>query len=311
MPKRIVPLSEQKVKKAKSRQKQVTHFDGGGLFLLVSPSGGKLWRFKYRFGGKEKILAFGKYPEITLADARQKREAARRQIANGIDPGEVRKAQKLAKDSNETNFEVVAREWHEKFSPRLSHRYAETLLVRLEREVFPWIGSRPISTIKAPDVLTVLRRIETRGTLDTAKRIKILCGQVMRYAVATGRADRDPTADLKGALPPARKSHFAAVTDPKEVGALLRVIDGYQGSFVIRAALRLAPLVFVRPGELRHAEWSEVDLEAGIWSIPAEKMKMKQAHLVPLSRQAREILTELKQLTGNGRYLFPSIRSSA
>lgn len=311
MPKRIPPLSDQKIKRTKPQQKQIAHFDGGGMFLLVTPSGGKLWRFKYRFEGKEKILAFGSYPEISLADAREKREAARAQVAKGIDPANIKRAQKLSKDQGENSFEVVAREWHEKFSSRWSPGHAERLLYRLEKEVFPWIGSRPIGEIKAPEVLAIMRRIESRGTLDTAKRVKILCGQAIRYAVATGRAERDPTADLKGALPPIIKSHLAAVTDPKEVADLLRVMDSYQGSFVVRCALQLAPLVFVRPGELRQAEWSEINLNTAEWNIPANRMKMKQAHLVPLSRQALDILRGLKQVTGDGRYLFPSIRSSA
>lgn len=311
MPKRILPLSDPKIKKAKPQQKQTTLFDGGGLFLLVTPSGGKLWRFKYRFGNKEKLLSFGAYPEISISTARRKREEARKLIANSIDPGEVRKAQKAAGiAATENGFEVVAREWHEKFNHRWTPGHAQKLMTRLEREVFPWVGARPISEIKAPELLSVLRRVESRGTLDTAHRVKIIAGQVFRYAVATGRAERDPSADLKGALPPKRQSHLAAVTDPKEAAGLLRAIDGYQGSFIVKCALQLGALFFVRPGELRHAEWSEVDLDSGIWAIPAGKMKTKQPHIVPLSRQAVEILKSLKPLTGSGRYVFPSHRST-
>ncbi len=303
-------LTATKVKNAKGREKPYKLTDGQGLFLQVTPSGSKLWRFKYCFGGKEKLLAFGTYPEISLLDARQKRDAARKLVANGIDPSAVRKAQKAAREQAENSFEVVAREWHERFSPRWTSVHADTIIKRLERDAFPWLGTRPIGEIKAPELLAVLRRVESRGALETAHRVKTICGQVFRYAVATGRAERDPAADLKGALPPATKSHLAALTDPKDVAALLRAIDGYQGSFVVKCALQLASMFFVRPGELRHAEWSEFDLDAGIWSIPAEKMKMKQSHIVPLSSQAVGVLTSLKPLTGRYRYVFPSNRSS-
>ncbi|WP_318258138.1 site-specific integrase [Geobacter anodireducens] len=205
----------------------------------------------------------------------------------------------------------MAREWHGKFSPTWAQTHADTTLRRLERDVFPWLGGRPIGDIKAPDVLAVLRRVEARGALETAHRVKTICGQVFRYAVATGRAERDPAADLKGALPPAKKTHLAAITEPAKVGELLRAIDGYQGSFVVRSAMQLAPLVFVRPGELRLAEWSEIDFDAAEWNIPAERMKMKEAHLVPLSTQALNILRELHALTSPSRYLFPSARSNA
>lgn len=312
MPKRIAPLTDIQISKAKPQSKQVTHFDGGGLFLLVSPTGGKLWRFKYRYDGKDKLISLGTYPEITLADARQRREDARKLLANGVDPGAIKKAQKAATVAEtENGFETVAREWHSKFSERWSESHTETTLKRLRLDVFPIMGARPINEIKAPELLAMLRRVESRGALETAHRIRTICGQVFRYAVATGRAERDPAADLKGALPPYKKSHLAAITDPKEVAPLLRAIDGYQGSFVVKSAMQLAALVFVRPGELRQAEWSEIDLEAAEWNIPAERMKMKVAHLVPLSSQAVHILSELKQLTGRGRYVFTSGRSYA
>ncbi|MHB8843990.1 MAG: tyrosine-type recombinase/integrase [Nitrospirota bacterium] len=305
-------LTDIKVKNAKPKEKQYKLTDGQGLYLLVTPQGGKLWRFKYYFNSKEKVRAFGIYPDISLADAREKRDAARKQVANDIDPGEVYKAQKKATLAvTENTFEVVAREWHERFKQRWTKVHADTTIRRIELNVFPWLGTRPIGEIKAPELLAVLRRIESRGAQETAHRVKTICGQIFRYAVATGRAERDPAADLKGALPPAPKTHLAALTDPKEVADLLRIMDGYEGSFVTRCALRLAPLVFVRPGELRQAQWSEINLETAEWNIPAERMKMKQAHLVPLSRQAVEILRELKPLTGSGRYLFPSVRSSA
>ncbi len=310
MPKRIIPLSDMKVQKAKSKDKPVTLFDGGGLFLMVTPTGGKLWRFKYRFDGKEKKLAFGSYPEISLLDARKRRDEARSQIAHGIDPGAVRKAQKQAKIEETETFEIIAREWQEKFKSKWQEEYADKIMRRMELNVFPLIGLRPIKNIKAPELLAVLRRVESRDALELAHRIRNLCDQIFRYAVATGRTERNPAADLKGALIPVKEKHRAAITDPKRVGELLRAIDSYQGTFVVQCALKFAPLVFVRPGELRHAEWSEINLENAEWNIPASKMKMKEAHLVPLSRQAIEILRKLHTLTGSGRYVFPSERSA-
>ena len=309
MPKRITPLSEVKVRTAKSLERTYKIFDGGGLFLLVTPSGGKLWHFKYRFDKKEKKLALGTYPEISLADARQRREDARRQVAHGIDPGAVRKAQKQAETSEAETFEVIAREWHAKFSHTWTPGHAVKLLSAMTRDLFPWIGAHPISDIKAPELLKALRRIESRGTLETAHRVRGLLGQIFRYAVATGRAERDPAADLRGALPQPNEKHHAAITDPKEVAFLLRDLDGYQGHFVVKCALRLAPMLFVRPGELRQAEWVEIDLDEAVWNIPAHKMKMKEPHLVPLCRQAVEILRELQPYTGASRYVFPSGRT--
>ncbi len=304
-----MPLTDTKIRNAKSKNKQYKMFDTGGLFLIVAPAGGKWWRFKYRFGGKEKLLSFGTYPEVGLAKARTKRDRAREQVTDGIDPGQVRKALKAAKTNNENTFEVVAREWHAKFMPTWTQGHAKAILRRLELNVFPWMGARLIIEIKAPEVLMALRRIESRGALESAHRVRIICGQVFRYAVATGRAERDPTADLKGALPPAKSKHLAAITDPEQVGGLLRAIDGYQGSFVTKSALKLAPLLFVRPGELRQMEWAEVDLESAEWKIPAEKMKTGHPHLVPLARQAVDILKEIQPLTAAGRYVFPSPRT--
>jgi integrase len=320
MPKRITPLSDIQVKNAKPQAKDITMFDGGGLYLLIGklksdpdnkplpPS--KLWRFKYRFAGKEKLLSFGTYPEITLADARQRREDARKLLANGVDPGEFKKSQKSARgELLADSFEFVAREWQAKFSGTWSTVHADTIKDRLEKEIFPWLGSRPVSEIKAPELLAVLRRMESRGALDTAHRVRNHCSNVFRYGIATGRAERDPAADLRGALPPVKYGHMAAPTDPKDVAPLLRAIDGFEGSFVVKCAMQLAPMLFVRPGELRAAEWSEIDLDASEWNIPAERMKMKVAHLVPLSRQAVEILKALHPLTGHSRYVFPCHRS--
>jgi integrase len=309
MPKRIIPLSDIKVQKVKSKNKNVTLFDGGGLFLMVTPTGGKLWRFKYRYDGKQKLLAFGSYPEISLLEARKQRDEARSQLAHDIDPGAVRKAQKQANTEATETFEIIAREWHERFKSNWTTEYASKIMSRLEGDVFPYIGARPINEIKAPELLKVLRRVEARGTFELAHRIRTICGQVFRYAVATGRAERDPAADLRGALSPVQTINRAAIIEPKKVGELLRAIDGYQGSFIVKCALKLAPLFFVRPGELRNAEWKEVSFENAEWNIPASKMKMKGPHLVPLSKQAIEILKELHEYTGTSRYVFPSGRT--
>jgi integrase len=317
-----MPLTTIAVRNAVPRPKPYRLFDGGGLYLEVAPAGGKWWRFKYRFAGKEKRLSLGTFPEVPLAGrkdtatgqwiegARDKRDRARKLLVEGIDPADHRKAYKAARADRAANsFEVIAREWFEKFSAGWVPGHADKIIRRLERDVFPWIGQRPIAEITAPELLAALRRIEERGAVETAHRALQNCGQVLRYAIATGRADRDLSADLKGALAPVKQSHLAAITDPKAVGELLRAIDAYRGSFVTKCALRLAPLVFVRPGELRNAEWSEIDLERAEWNIPAARMKMREPHLVPLSRQAVAILRELYALTGDGRYLFPGARS--
>lgn len=304
-----MPLTDTKIRNAKPKAKQYKLFDRDGLFLIVTPAGGKWWRFKYRFGGKEKLLSMGTYPEVGLAKARTKRDRAREQVADGVDPGQVRKAIKASRARAENSFEVIAREWHAKFTPTWTPGHAKKILRRLELNIFPWMGDRPIVEINAPEVLMSLRRIEARGALESAHRVRIICGQVFRYAVATGRAERDPTGDLKGALPPAQSKHLAAITDPEKVGGLLRAIDGYEGSFVTRCALQLAPLLFVRPGELRHMEWAEIDFEKEEWNIPAGKMKTGHPHLVPLARQSTAILKEIQPLTGGGRYVFPSPRT--
>jgi integrase len=314
MPKRINPLSEVKVRTAKPMEKEYKLFDGNGLYLLITPTGGKLWRFKYRIGKKDdakhKTLAFGAYPDVSLQDARKKRDDARKLLAGGIDPAEERKAQKQAAIEEGETFELVAREWHNKFKPRWKESHAERIMGRFARDIFPFIGKTSISHIKAREVLTVLQRIEGRGANELAHRAKALCSNVFCYAIATSRIEHDPTAGLKGALTPVTTINRAAITDPASVGQLLRTIDAYKGSFVVQCALKFAPLTFVRPGELRQAEWSEINLEAAEWNIPGSKMKMKEAHLVPLSRQAIEILTALKPLTGAGQYVFPG-RSAA
>lgn len=313
-----MPLSDTRIKTLKPKIKadgtptskayRVT--DEKGLYLEVKPTGSKLWRFKYRFEGKEKLLSVGAYPDVSLKQARERRDDLRKQVADGIDPSDARKAEKLSKAGQES-FEAVTREWHQKHKHNWSAEHAERTLTRFEKNVFPWLGTKKVNDINAPELLAVLRRIEHRGALDTAHRTHQQCGQVFRYAVATGRAERDPSADLKGALPPAKTKHHASLTDPKQIGELLRAISSYSGYFPTQCALRLAPLVFVRPKELRSAEWSEFDLDKAEWRIPSEKMKMGVLHIVPLSTQALAILEELKPLTGSGKYLFPSNRTAS
>ena len=319
-----MPLTDAAIRAAKSGDKPIRLFDGGGLYLEIAPSGGRWWRLKYRFGGKEKRLSLGVYPDVPLAGrkdrgsgkwidgARDKRDKARQLLANGVDPSEHRKAAKSAKADRAANsFEVVAREWFAKFASRWAASHGEKNLRRLERDIFPWLGKQAIGDVTAPELLTVLRRIEGRGAAETAHRARQICGQIFRYAIATGRAQRDPSGDLRGALAPVRPVHLAALTEPKAIGNLLRAIDGYQGHLITKSALRLAPLVFVRPGELRAAEWAEVDLDRAEWNISATRMKMRAAHLVPLATQAVEILREIKALTGDGRYVFPSARTTS
>lgn len=302
-------LTDVKIKALKPKDKLYAVSDEKGLYLEVSTTGGKWWRFKYRFDGKQKRLSVGTYPDTGLKQAREQRDELRKMVANGVDPSDIRKAEKLS-NAGQLSFEFVAREWHQKFRHRWSEKYALNTINRLEREVFPFIGSKNINDIKAPELLAVLRRMESRGILETAHRVHQKCGQIFRYAVATGRAERDPSTDLKGALPPVKVKHHASIIEPQQIGGLLRAMNGYSGSFVTICALRLAPLVFVRPGELRHAEWTEFDLEKAEWRIPAEKMKMASVHIVPLSKQALSVIEALKPLTGSGKYLFPSIRTN-
>ena len=306
-----MPLTDTAIRAAKSAAKPVKLSDEKGLYLEVAPTGGKWWRLKYRFGGKEKRISLGVYPDVGLKLARERRDEARRLLADGIDPGEHRKAHKSARaDASANSFEAVAREWFTKMLPTWSPDHADKIIKRFERDVFPWIGGKPVADLNAPEVLSTIRRIEARGRLETAHRALQSCGQVFRYAVATGRAERDPTGDLRGALPPTREKHMPAITDPAEVAALLRAIDAFRGTLIVKSALQLSPLVFVRPGELRQAEWAEIDLEKGEWNIPAERMKgwkrkgVTTPHLVPLAPQAVAILQGLHPLTGRGRHVF-------
>lgn len=263
-------LTDAAIRRAKLGDKPIKLSDEKGLYLLIHPNGGKWWRFDYRFGDKRKTLSMGVYPDVGLKDARERRDQARKLLAQDIDPGENRKVQKAAKDERaENSFEVVAREWFAKHSPHWAKSHADKIIARLENDVFPWLGEKSIAEVKAFDLLGCLRRIEERGAVDTAHRALQNCGQVFRYAIATGRAEHDISADLKGALPPAKSGNFAAITEPAQVGALLRAMEAVNAGFIVKSALRLAPLVFVRPGELRTAQWADIDLDGAEWRYGA------------------------------------------
>jgi len=284
--------------------------DGGGLYIHISPIGGKLWRMAYTFGSLQKTLSFGSYPAVSLKDARQKREEAKEQLAKGIDPSAHKKAVKAAVMAKTTDsFEIVAREWFEKHISGLAPTYSKKVRSLFEKRVFPVFGAKPFTEVEPSDILMVARRIEDHGAVETAHRLIQLCGQLFRYGIATTRVKYDITQGLHGALPKVAVQHMATITDKKRIGELLRAIDAYGGFLPIKCALRLAPLLFVRPGELQKAEWTEFDLDGAEWRIPAAKMKMKQRHIVPLSRQALDVLEELRVYTGHGRFLFPSIRT--
>lgn len=312
-------LKDVTIRNTKPADKDQRLNDGNGLYVLVKPNGAKWWRFDYTFKGKRKTLSVGVYPATGLADARRKANEARNQISNGIDPSDTRKETKAAQQlaiENENrldagltvinSFEHIAREWGEKKVDAWEDKSNRSKRM-LERNIFPWLGSKPITDLLPRDILECLRRVEDRGTIETAHRCLQLCGQVFRYAVATGRADRDITPDLRGALPPAKGGNFASMTDPKQAAPLLRAIDEYTGSFIVKSALQLAPLVFVRPGELRQAEWEHINLESKEWRYLVTKTNTQ--HIVPLSQQAIKILEELHSLTGNGRFVFPSART--
>lgn len=304
-----MPLNDVAVRQAKPTEKARKLADERGMYLLIQPTGGKLWRLDYRFEGKRKTLALGSYPDVSLAEARKARDRARELLAVGTDPASAKRESKQARVEAVANaFEAIGREWHKLKSAKWTPLTQEKTLAVLEKDLFPWLGNRPVGEITAPELLRTLRRIEERGAVDTAHRAKQIAGQIFRYGIATGRADRNPAADLQGALTPVSKKHFPAITEVGEVGPLLKAIEGYKGSLIVRSALRLAPMLFVRPGELRNAEWSEIDLEQGEWRIPAEKMKKRRDFIVPLSRQAVDILRDLHPLTGHGRFVFQGVR---
>jgi integrase len=306
-----MPLTDTAVRNVKPGAKPAKLFDERGLFLIVTPAGGKWWRFRYGFGGKEKLLSLGTYPDVSLASARQKRDEARTLLAGGIDPGEQRKAAKAQRAGLAANtFEVIGREWYAKVAAGMADSTKTDLLRRLETYIYPEIGDKPIANVVAADLLRVIKLIEKRGAMDVARRAHNIMGRIFRYAVGHGIATRDPSRDIElgDILPPADVQHHASVTEPKAVGGLLRAIDGFTGAYATRCALRVAALVFVRPGELRHAEWTEFDFDKAEWRIPAGKMKMKEQHIVPLSAQVIAVLREIQPLTGRGRYVFPSER---
>ena len=309
----IMALTDVAIKNAKPREKPYKMGDAGGLFLLVQPSGGKLWRLKYRVDGREKKLGIGTYPEVGLADARKRRDDARELIAAGKDPSREKQRSKIrARTQAENTFTAIAAEYCNKRRRDGDKAWAEAtatrseyLLSLLDRS----IGKMAINEIEPPDVLAAIRKIEGKGNLESARRTLQLASAVFRYAVATARLASDPTRDLRGALTAPTVTHYGAITDPKRVGELLRAIDGYDGQGLTKLALQLAPHVFVRPGELRHAEWDDIDLDAAVWAIPAEKMKMRKPHHVPLSRQALAVLSEVRAVTGPSGYVFPSMRT--
>lgn len=309
-------LNDKAVSAAKPGEKDYKLADGDGLHLLVKTNGSKLWRLKYRIAGKEKLLSFGQYPVVSLKNAREWALEARKLLAAGLDPMQVKKEAQIAAIASASapaealeTVEAIAREWFEKFSPQWVDSHASKIIRRLERDLFPYFKGVGINTVKPIELLAVLRRVEARGALETAHRLLQNCGQIWRYAVSTGRAEYDVTVSLRGALPPARETHLGAITEPSEIGKLLRNIDEYKGSEVVRHALKLAPLVFVRPGELRQSKWEEFDLAEKLWLIPAGRMKAKRPHVVPLSDQTAAVLQELRKVH-ESEYLFPSPQSA-
>jgi len=311
-------LTDTACKNAKAREKPYKLPDERGLVLLVSANGAKWWRLRFKIQGREQMLSLGVYPDVSLKDARERRDQARKLIAAGINPAEQRKADKIERlESNANSFEAISREWMAAQAGMWTPGHVERVQRDFEKDLFPWLGSRPIAEIEPEELLRTLRRVESRDALVTAKRLRQCCSAVFRFAVASGRAKQDPAAPLKGALRNARAEHHATITDPVAIGGLLRAMAAYKGTPVARAALRLAPLVFVRTGELRNAQWPEIDLEAKEWRIPAERMKMRAPHIVPLSAQAVAILKELQPLTGRPmalkpnapHYVFPSERT--
>lgn len=302
-------LSDAKVKAAKPKERRYKITDEKSMFLLVAPNGSKYWQLKYRYNNKEKILQIGTYPDTSLADARKERDSARSLIAQGIDPMSQRKAEKAAKlIACANSFDAVATEWLAKRGPKSESGDARLKRI-LEKDLSPAIGSRPISEITPPELLSALRKIEARGAFETAKKAKQTAGQIFRFAVASGLAERDPSADLKGALQQGKVKHYAAITEPKEVGRLMAAIHSYQATPAVMAAIKLAPLFFCRPGELRQLEWSEVNIEERRIDIPAEKMKLAEPHIIPLAAQAVAILEEQHKVSSNSRYVFPNARA--
>ncbi|MDP8857634.1 tyrosine-type recombinase/integrase [Serratia ureilytica] len=298
-------LNDMQIRRAKSGTKSYTLGDGLGLSLLVEPNGSKSWRFRYRFGGKPKMISFGVYPTVTLAEARKKRDEARRIVGEGRNPSDIRKEQKLAQQVGDGNtFEVIAKEWHQLKSARWSAGYASDIMEAFRNDIFPYVGHRPISEIKPLELLNVLRKIEARGALEKMRKVRQRCSEVFRYATATGRAEFNPAADLSSALEAHQSKHFPFLV-ASEIPDFLVALEAYSGSKLVQLATKLLMITGVRTIELRAALWEEFDLVNAIWEIPAERMKMRRSHLVPLSQQALDILQELKVMTGNYSYVFP------
>lgn len=297
-------LTNVQIQKAKPKDKPYKLTDSAGLYILVHPNGSKYWRMKYRFDGKEQLLSIGVYPDVSLLQARQARDAAKKQLKDGINPA-MAKRRKNVSDC----FQAVAAEWYEKMTPQWSPKHTSTIQSRLTRYIYPHIGTMDINAIKAPDILRVLDALQNAQLLETAKRVRIIIGQVFSYAVQTGRTENNPAYNMRGVIAAPKIKHMPAITTPKELGMYLKLANDYAGSFPVKCALQFLPLVFVRPGELRHAEWKEFDFKTAEWRIPAHKMKMKEEHVVPLSRQALAILEKLKPITGSSPYLFPSGRT--
>ena len=305
-----MPLTDAGIRSAKPAAKPYKLYDDRGLFMLLAPEGGKLWRFRYRFDGKEKLLALGVYPDVGLKAARARRDEARQQIAAGIDPSALRRAQKTTRIAQAANsFETIAREWHLRNQPTWATSHEVRVLRLLERDIFPWLGNCPIADLTPPVILEAVRRIADRGAVETSHRALTIIGQISRYAIATGRLESDPARDLRGALPPTVDQHFPAITDPAKLGRLLVSLWGYEGSLTVKSALKLAPLLAVRPGELRSALWADIDLDQAEWRYTISKTKTE--HVVPLSRQAVAVLRELHPATAPvSPFVFPSARTT-
>ncbi len=301
-----MPLTDKAIRNAKPKAKPFKLTDGGGLFLSIQPNGGKWWRYRYRFAGRQKLLALGVYPDVGLADARERHALARKTLAAGIDPGAAKKeAKRQAVLKNETTFETIAKEWCESRKHKWVTSYSEAMMVRLQNHIFPRLGNRPITEISAPEFLSVVRVVEKSGALDLAQRLMQASGQIFRYAIATGRAERNPITDLRGALKPPVKKHQAYLKE-NELPEYLQKLEGYDGHPQTKLALKFLLLTFVRTSELRGAEWAEMNFDKAEWRIPAERMKMRDPHIVPLSRQAVVVLEEVKKLTGHWKYVFPN-----
>jgi len=299
-----MPLTDLEIRRSKPREKPYTLSDGNGLSLLIEPNGSKGWRFRYRFDGKPKMLSLGTYPAISLADARQKRDDAKKLVAAAINPSEVRKREKQDRKAERGNtFEVITREWYEKRFDRWSASYAEEMIKTFEVDVFPYIGSRPIAEIKPMELMGVLSLLDERGATEKLRKVRQRCGEVWRYAIVTGRAEYNPAPDLVSAFAPHKKEHYAFLK-ADELPEFLRTLDTYSGSFLVKTAMRLQVLTGLRPGELRQAEWSEIDFEKKIWEVPAERMKKRRPHCVPLPRQAINLLEQLRPITGQYRFIF-------